>query len=250
MNILILGRYSILAKQFHSARKGVGSMSQAQSISRGSDSRADDILEYWLGDSWKSASRWDPLAKDNSQKWFGKSEDVDTHIRNEFGQDVELLESTYKTSWNRLYNKEASLDECVAYIILGDQFCRNMFRGTKDMYQADGFILPLSKHLVENKELNNMTLPLMFFTLLPLMHSEQLADQEQCLELFTELLKEAEAGGHEEAQSFLTQVVSYAKSHVDVVAAYGRFPHRNAILGRSNTAQEEQGFNEGTIPSF
>lgn len=212
--------------------------------------RSQYILEYWLGPSWKSASRWDPLAKENSDKWFGKSDQVDSYIQQEFGHDVELLETTYKTSWNKLYNTHASIDECVAYIILGDQMCRNMYRGTPDMYRADTLTLPLSKHLLGHEEiLKTMSLPLIFFTLLPLMHSENLEDQLECVRIFENLLEEAEKQ-HEEAVSFLTQVVSYAKSHADVVAAYGRFPHRNAILGRSNTPAEEKGFSEGTIPSF
>ena len=251
MNIRVFGRCSVVSKPFRVARFFVGSMSQKQTTTGDClDNRAERILEYWLGDSWKSASPWDPLSKENSQKWFGKSDEIDAHISQEFGHDVELLETTYKTSWNILYNTDASLDQCVAYIILGDQLCRNIFRGTREMYRADGLTLPLSKHLVEKGELHNMSLPLKFFTLLPLMHSEDLGDQEQCVALFEQLLKEAETNAHEEAQSFLTQVVSYAKSHADVIAVYGRFPHRNGILGRENTAEEEQGLTEGTIPSF
>ena len=247
----VVGRYITLSRRLRSRHRLQSSSSMTSQGGISSDHRAEYILEFWLGESWKSASTWDPLSTtENSQKWFGKSEELDTTIRQEFGQDVDLLETTYKMSWNKMYNADASLEECLAYIILGDQMCRNMYRGSKDMYRADALTLPLSKHLVANGHLRSMSLPMMFFTLLPLMHSEDVEDQKECVRVFQELLQEAQQDNHEAAESFLTQVVSYAKSHEDVVATYGRFPHRNGILGRSNTPEEEQGFAQGTIPSF
>lgn len=212
--------------------------------------RALYVLGYWLGESWKSASPWDPMATQNMQKWFGKSDDIDMYIRQEFSKDVDLLDTTYRTSWNRLYNQHASIEQCVAYIILGDQMCRNMHRGTPVMYQSDSLTLPLSKQLIASDDFQTMPLALKFFTLLPLMHSEDINDQQKCVSIFEHLLEEAKNHGYEEAETFLTQVVAYAKSHLDVVARYGRFPHRNAILGRSNTPEEEEGLAQGTIPSF
>jgi uncharacterized protein (DUF924 family) len=83
---------------------------------------------------------------------------------------------------------------------------------------------------------------------LPFMHSEVLADQERCVELYKEL--SAEEGLPEPLLKFISHSIQYAEAHRDVVARWGRFPHRNAIVGRESTSEEAQGLAEGTIAKF
>lgn len=83
---------------------------------------------------------------------------------------------------------------------------------------------------------------------LPFMHSEVLADQERCIELYKEL--EAEEGLPELLLKFASHSIQIAEAHRGVVAQWGRFPHRNAILGRESTAEEAQGLAEGTIAKW
>ena len=83
------------------------------------------------------------------------------------------------------------------------------------------------------------------------MHSENLEDQEKCIALCTELLTDAQSlPGGEALAGMAGYQLDYAKAHRDVVAKYGRFPHRNALLGRENTAEEEAGFKDNSIAKF
>lgn len=86
---------------------------------------------------------------------------------------------------------------------------------------------------------------------LPFMHSENLADQEECVRLYQELQRDAQAvEGGERAAEAAAMGVKYAQAHREVVAKWGRFPHRNAIVGRESTPEEVKGLEEGAIAAF
>lgn len=153
------------------------------------------------------------------EQWFEQSDEVDETIRRRFGALYESLKVAPP--------EEARTDAATALsaIIALDQFPRNLFRGNAEAFGTDGLAVDLARNAV-NKGLDR---PLSDrekrFMYMPLMHSEVLADQERCLFLFKSL--------------DIPDIVKYAVEHRDLIARFGRFPHRNKILGRKSTPEEE-----------
>jgi len=116
-------------------------------------------------------------------------------------------------------------ESCLAYIIILDQFSRNMFRDNPLMYAADPLALDAVKKAIE-KGFDKQVEKGRSFFYLPLMHSEKIEDQEECIKQF-EILSEGKEGGTE-----------YAVKHRDIIKQFGRFPHRNKILSRESTPEE------------
>lgn len=206
------------------------------------------VLLYWLGDPARFRKTWDPCTTpENQAKWFMKNDDVDREIKDRFGAEVERLPETIAS-----VSASGTTDDRIAAIILGDQMSRNIYRGSKDMYRWDSIVLPLAKSVVANEEAF-MTYPLTFklFSLLPLMHSEDVVDQRACC-AWVERVREAVPEGEEgaSAREFLDHMSGYAKAHCEIVERWGRFPHRNEILGRESTAEEAKGLADGTIQAF
>ena len=119
----------------------------------------------------------------------------------------------------------ARADEALAAVILFDQFPRNMFRGHADQFSTDPLALAIAKGAIEHGYDDGMTPDRRGFLYMPFQHSEDLRDQRQSLLLFTAL------GDAEQ--------LDYARKHHDVIERFGRFPHRNAMLGRKPTAMEQ-----------
>jgi uncharacterized protein (DUF924 family) len=115
-------------------------------------------------------------------------------------------------------------DEALAAVLLFDQFPRNMFRDHADQFSTDPLALAIARGAVERGYDDGMTSHRRGFLYMPFEHSERLADQRQALLLFTALGD--------------SEMLDYAKKHHDVIARFGRFPHRNAVLGRKPTAIE------------
>jgi len=112
-----------------------------------------------------------------------------------------------------------------------DQITRNIYRGTPKAFAGDAAALASSRQLVARGALDHLTTLEQVFTLLPYEHSETLADQEDAVRLF-----EALAARDSQAESN----ADYARRHRDVIKRFGRFPHRNAIVGRESTALEAE----------
>jgi uncharacterized protein (DUF924 family) len=115
-------------------------------------------------------------------------------------------------------------DDALAAIILFDQFPRNMFRGHADQFSTDPLALAIARGAIERGHDDGMTSAQRGFLYMPFQHSEDLADQRRSLLLFTAL------GNAEQ--------LDYARRHYEVIEQFGRFPHRNAVLGRKPTALE------------
>lgn len=154
------------------------------------------------------------------QQWFQSNPDFDALITDRFLKDYELAVTGLYDAWQD--KAEAALALC----ILLDQFPRNMFRGTPRAFQSDSKALAVARHTV-GKHLDKV-LPVLRrrFLYLPFEHAEDLACQEESVRLFEAIRKDDPLG------------YDYALRHRDVIAKFGRFPHRNAILGRDTTPEE------------
>ncbi|HEU0204202.1 MAG TPA: DUF924 family protein [Burkholderiaceae bacterium] len=176
---------------------------------------ATAVLEFWFGA---------PTSSDYGKSrtfWFTKSNETDARIREQFGAAVEAALSGALTEW------EATPRSTLALIVLLDQFTRNIFRDTPRAFAGDERALALARGLVESGGHLQLAPIERWFVYMPFEHSEALDDQRTALRLFRGL----ESDG-------ITDLAMWAQKHHDVVARFGRFPHRNAILGRSSTAEE------------
>ncbi|WIM14240.1 DUF924 family protein [Enhydrobacter sp.] len=151
--------------------------------------------------------------------WFAKDDAFDRRFRDSFLRLYRAAERGDLSSW--LETPEGAL----ALVLLLDQFPRNAFRGTPAMYATDTVARKAARSAIEAGHDRAVPADLAVFFYLPFGHSESIADQRQCLAL-TEWLDE--------------QTRSRARHHHDIVQRFGRFPHRNAILGRTTTAEEQR----------
>jgi uncharacterized protein (DUF924 family) len=175
-----------------------------------------DVLDFWFGD----ASGIDP-------RWFRRSDAFDREIAARFGAAVQAALAGGLERWAE------TTDGALALILLLDQFTRNMHRGTPLAFAGDAQALALSRRLVATGEHLQLSPLRRWFAYMPLEHAEDLALQAQCVRLFEALA--AEPGPHREA---LAGALDYARRHHDVIARFGRFPHRNATLGRVSSVAE------------
>jgi uncharacterized protein (DUF924 family) len=156
------------------------------------------------------------------KRWFEKDAGFDDDIRRRFLK-------AHEAAAGKLTDWEASAEGALALLILLDQFPRNMFRGQARMLASD----PLAHAIASRAILNGFdgAFPdLRGFFYLPFMHSEELADQERAI-AFYRACNDADG-------------LKWAERHADIIRRFGRFPHRNAVLGRVSTL-EEQAFLDG-----
>ncbi len=157
-------------------------------------------------------------------KWFKKNDAFDQDIRERFLETYEAAAAGTLGAW------EATPDGGLALVIVLDQFPRNMFRGAARAFAADPLARAVADRALARGFDRAMAQADRQFFYLPFEHSEMLADQERCCDLFR-------ATGDAE-------LVKWAELHADIIRRFGRFPHRNAALGRATTA-EEQAFLDG-----
>ena len=180
---------------------------------------ADEVLTFWLG---PEASRDEP-GEATRKQWWKKDPDFDREIAETFGSAIELagvgdLDGWAETPQGRL-----------AIVILLDQFTRNVFRDQPKMYQHDRKAVSHALSGIDGGEAPALRLSERYFLYMPLMHAEDLELQDRCVELFRELSGQAE---------WCSGALGYAEAHRDIVAEFGRFPHRNRLLDRTSTGAE------------
>ena len=170
------------------------------------------VLSFWFGADWATGT---PARR---PEWFQPDPAFDAGIGRAFAGDVE------RAAAGDFDSLMESAHGGVALAILLDQFPRNLFRGTARAFAADPRARTAARHALERGL--DLALPqvMRLFLYLPFEHSEDLADQQRSVVLF-EALGDAEW-------------LDYAVRHRDIVARFGRFPHRNAALGRTSTAEE------------
>jgi uncharacterized protein (DUF924 family) len=194
-----------------------------------------EILEYWFG-NLNSAEDY-PTVK--APIWFGGGEAIDNDIRTRFGELVISATKNELDTW-----KETPRGR-LALIILVDQFTRNIFRGTPQAFEYDHIAQELTMEgLVKGDDQALYPVERAFFYL-PLEHAENMELQEISVERFHSILADAPAEHIARFKSF----EAYAWSHYDIIAKFGRFPHRNKILSRESTVEEIE-FLKGPNSSF
>jgi uncharacterized protein (DUF924 family) len=187
--------------------------------------RLADILLFWFG----------PQAERGKahKRWFEKSEAFDREVRERF------LASYQEAAAGELLRVRENPNECLALILLLDQFPRNMFRGTPRAFATDALALETARRAVARGFDRGMLAVERLFVYLPFEHSESLADQERACELMKPL----------DALQPELEAYRYALLHRDIIQRFGRFPHRNAVLGRASTPEELE-FLQGPGSSF
>lgn len=173
------------------------------------------VLDYWFGDGSDAARRQRTL-------WFAGSKRVDAEVRERFLPLVEHAERGEFDHWRN------TPDSCLALIVLLDQFPLMIFRGEARGYRDGDLALPAARHLVKRNFDEGYTPSQRLFAYLPFEHSEDLADQEQALELFGKI---RDLPG-------MATAYDYAVKHWEVIKRFGRFPHRNETFGRASTPDE------------
>ena len=186
----------------------------------------ETVLDFWLGDHPSQ-----PAVLETKQKlWFQKSFETDRTIADTFVTTLADLAAGQAKTWA----KKGARSRLAAIIVL-DQFSRNIFRGHRFSFTHD----PMAKNLTltglafnEDRELSEVE---RVFFYLPLEHSESLDDQKMSVKLFEELAREARPA----FKDFCETTLDYARKHLEVIERFGRFPHRNAVLRRPSTREEQ-----------
>ncbi len=168
----------------------------------------EEVLGFWLDET-------------GAEGWFRQDEAFDARIRDDFQE-----------TWAKVMQGACSLwltypSGTLAYVIVADQLSRNMFRGTAKAFASDRLALAAAKSAVDKGWDLRIAEPARVLFYMPMMHSENLCDQERCVRLMHERLPEH--GG-----SYLR----HARAHREVIRQFGRFPSRNAALGRATTGAE------------
>lgn len=181
--------------------------------------RVEEILRFWFGDPEGEYGQ-------QRQVWFKKDSAFDSIIRQRFLEDVERAIAGDLDDWRQ------GSRSCLALVLLLDQFPRNLFRGDARSFEGDRAALTTAYDALD-RGYDQQVLPVerMFFYL-PLEHSENLADQERSVELVRSL--------HATQPEKFESTLDYALRHRDVIQRFGRFPHRNQVLGRETTPEEAE----------
>ena len=172
---------------------------------------AEEVLAFWLNVG--------------HERWFEPDEAFDAAIRGRFAATYEDAAAGRLSAW------ENSPEGALALIIVLDQFPRNMFRGCAKSFATDPLARAAAERAIARGFDQRIAMPQRSFFYLPFEHSEELADQERAVALM---------GATGDAD-----LLKWADLHADIIRRFGRFPHRNAMLGRTTTPEEQSFLDEG-----
>jgi uncharacterized protein (DUF924 family) len=188
------------------------------------DPRIDEVLDFWFGETDQHGL----CTQDKSKAWWRKDPDFDREIRARFGALREAIMRGEHEDWRKTPHG------LLAYVVVLDQFSRNLGRDSAVMFEADAQAHEAACAGIDAGMDARLPTDLRVFLYMPLMHSERLESQERCVQLF-ERLRDSLSGP---ARERVASNVGFAEQHHRIVARFGRFPHRNEILGRECTPQE------------
>jgi uncharacterized protein (DUF924 family) len=164
----------------------------------------DGVLAFWFADS---------------TRWWKKDPAFDAEVRNRFMALHEGIERGEHENW--LETPTGTL----AYVIVLDQLSRNMFRGSARMFASDAKARAAARRALERGDDADLSPEERTFLFMPFMHSEDIADQDRSVALFANAIPDQ---------------LRFAEQHRDIVRRFGRFPHRNGLLGRESTPEERE----------
>ena len=175
------------------------------------------VLDFWFG------ARGSPERGRARKAWFRTDPAFDDEIRRRFGGAVETALTGGYAEWS------ASAQGAVALVLLLDQFTRNLFRGTPRAFEGDASALAASEDAVSRGLDRELGFYERWFLYMPFEHAESVPAQQRSLALFGALSKDMQDDDS----------LVWARKHAGVVFRFGRYPHRNAVLGRPSTPEEE-----------
>ncbi|WP_426409827.1 DUF924 family protein [Bradyrhizobium ganzhouense] len=182
-------------------------------------SETSDVTPAGILAFWREAGR---------DAWYKRNDAFDAEVRRRF------LPLWQKAAAGALDSWEGSDDGALALVIVLDQFPRNIFRGTPEAFASDAQARDVARRAIARGTDRRIDPILLEFLYLPFMHSEHLPDQLHCVALF-------EGTGNAEN-------LKYAREHADIIQRFGRFPHRNGLLGRDTTTEEQAFLDGGGFP--
>lgn len=183
------------------------------------------ILDFWFEDTLEN-----PAGVSQRMKvWFGGGPGVDAAIEERFASTVDALANGLADEW-----AARGARDWLAAIVALDQFSRSIHRKSPQAFANDPVALRLAKDALARGEDQQLPPIARMFIYLPLEHSETIDDQRQSVRLFEQLAQDADAT----TRSIFESTLDYARRHAEVIAKFGRFPHRNDVLGRTSTPEE------------
>lgn len=176
-----------------------------------------DVLDVWFSD------RARPL-------WFEATPAFDDELRARFADTLENAARGELAAWTEV------TDSALALVVLLDQVTRNVYRGTARAFANDVQALAVAEHAIERGFDRATALDRRFFFYMPFEHAEDLGHQQRSVELFQRWCDDHHDGGEAEADA--KDQLRYVRRHLEIIERFGRFPHRNAVLGRASTPAE------------
>jgi len=190
----------------------------------------EEILHYWFGEQEDGFP-----VEDKNSLWWSASADIDAELRSRFGGILNEARSGHLDGWKN------SPRPCLALVVLLDQISRNVFRGKAAAFECDPAARAATLHGLDEGFDEGFTWSERSFFYTPLEHSEDLADQTRCVQLFEDM----HASAPPAAREVIQRNVDFAIEHREIIEQFGRFPHRNEVLGRTPTPQEVEYLDSG-----
>lgn len=186
----------------------------------------EEVHRFWFADALD-----DPQAAEaRSDVWFGTAPEFDSRIRERFGSLILAAARGELSAW------KGAPRSCVSLAIVLDQFPRNAYRNTARAFEYDELALSVARHGVAAGYVDALSVVERPFLLMPFQHAEDIATQRESVALFERVRREAAA----EWAAFAQNHLQFARAHLEIVERFGRFPHRNAVLGRTPTLAERE----------
>jgi uncharacterized protein (DUF924 family) len=188
------------------------------------------VPAYWFGDVDDKTTL--TMSHEAVRRWNAKSSEVDEHIRTNFLPVYRDLVGKVEQGW-----KPPSLTQRLGAVLVLDQFPRHIYRDQPAMYATDEIACQMTRDALATHEHESLSLARRMFLYMPLMHTEVIKDQQQVVALFDQLLKDSRTRSPQSVP-FFEMSCGYARRHLEIVERFGRFPHRNTILGRTSSDAE------------
>jgi uncharacterized protein (DUF924 family) len=196
---------------------------------------AEEVHRFWFVDTLDDPE----AASARSPVWFGTDAEFDRQIRSRFEPTIRAASRGELRAW------EGAARTCVSLVIVLDQFPRNAYRNTAAAFDHDAAALSAARHGVGAGYLDALSAVERPFLLMPYQHAEDVATQRESVRLFERIA--AQAPG--EWRSYAENNLRFARDHLEIIERFGRFPHRNAVLGRTPTP-EERDYLDSKPPTF